>query len=357
VLKHQQIQTILLIGSCSGQTKQRFGAFQRLGYTVDFVHDRPTHQQAGVNERHTFLMRVFHKLGYPLDRVGVNKKAVQQAGQKRYHCVWVEKCLMLRPKTLKAIKRLNPAALLVSYTADDMFARHNQSRYYLGCLSLYDAVVTTKSYNCHAQELPALGARYVIFSQKGYDKKAHAPIAVSEDVREKLGADVGFVGTFEQDRAEKMYYLACQGIKVRIWGNGWRAFKKIHPNLTVEYRPLYDEDYQNAIASTKINLCFLRKLNRDLHTDRSVEIPACGGFMLAERTDEHQALFEEDKEAAYFACDDLDELLAKVNYFLTHDEKRQQIASAGRKRCEQDNYSHEARLTKILCEVLSHGKK
>ena len=166
-----------------------------------------------------------------------------------------------------------------------------------------------------------------------------------------MGADVGFIGTFEKDRADKMLYLAKNGIHVRVWGNEWGSYVGKHPNLQVENKPIYDEDYRKAICATRINLCFLRKLNRDLQTDRTMEIPACGAFMLAERTDEHRVLFEEDKEAVYFDINKPEELLEKVKYYLSHEDERKEIALAGRRRCLKSDYSHEAALKEMLSKI------
>ena len=93
-------------------------------------------------------------------------------------------------------------------------------------------------------------------------------------------------------------------------------------------------------------MCFLRKINRDLQTTRSIEIPACGGFMLAERTEEHQTLFEESKEADFFSTNE--ELLDKIRFYLANPDIRLKIALAGRERCEKSGYSHESTLSKII---------
>ena len=98
-----------------------------------------------------------------------------------------------------------------------------------------------------------------------------------------------------------------------------------------------------------ISLCFLRKMNFDRQTTRSVEIPACGGFMLAERTEEHLSMFKEGKEAAFFSSNI--ELLEKCRYFLNHEEERNLIAKNGFKICRENGYSNIETLRKVLQSI------
>ncbi|NEP54763.1 MAG: glycosyltransferase family 1 protein, partial [Moorea sp. SIO3C2] len=160
------------------------------------------------------------------------------------------------------------------------------------------------------------------------------------------GAKVSFVGTFEKDRAKQLLFLAENGIKVRVWGQYWQDWQSKHPNLLIEGKGVFNEEYIKVLNSTQINLNFLRKANRDEHTSRSLEIPACKAFMLAERTDEHLHLFEEGKEAEFF--DSQRELLNKAKYYLNHGEKRKCIAEAGLNRCITSGYSHQDRVKEML---------
>ena len=92
--------------------------------------------------------------------------------------------------------------------------------------------------------------------------------------------------------------------------------------------PLSDRDYVRCLANARIGLGLLSKYCQDEFTTRSFEIPAAGTMLIAERTEEHQDLFEEGKEAEFFAT--LEELSDKISFYLKNDQARCRIAEKGR---------------------------
>ena len=99
---------------------------------------------------------------------------------------------------------------IISFSVDDMCNPANQSTRYLASLPLFDLHVTTKSYN--VAELEALGAREMLFLDNSFDPAVHRPIELSDEDRARFAADVGFVGVYEEERAELIIRLAEAGI-------------------------------------------------------------------------------------------------------------------------------------------------
>jgi hypothetical protein len=321
-------------------------AMRELGHEVDALGADPLDARG---ERVWFrdpAFRVLRRLGIHPDRGGVNDALSRALSERAYDLLWVSKALALRPEVLAAARERHPDMRVVFHSEDDMFGRHNQSRAFRRSLPLYDVVFTHKSYNARPEELPSLGARRVVTVDKCFDRHLHRPVATDDADRLALGGAVGFVGTYERERADAMLALAKAGVPVRVWGGLWESFTGSHPNLRVERREVRGEDYVRAVCATDVNLGFLRVQNRDLQTDRSVELPACGAFMLAERTDEHARLFEEGAEAEYFA--DTDELIEKTRRYLADPAARRRIGAAGRERCLRDGYSYHDRLGSML---------
>lgn len=340
---------ILFVGDLNeyGRSFQRYRTMKELGHEVLGLSHTPVPFRPGI-DKSSLLERVMWKLAIPPDLTLVNKKIREAVGSRKFDIVWIEKGNTVHPSTLRYVKKMNPGAHLISCSEDDMYAKHNQSLYYRKGLALYDVVFTTKVYNL--TELKLLGAKETALFLDAYDEKTHRPMELTAEEVRRFTCDVGFIGSFERDRAEKMLFLAEHGVVVTVWGNGWGDWARKNPNLIVRNVPLYEDDYAKAINATKINLCFLRKINRDEVTSRSVEIPACGGFMLGERTKRHLEFFEDGKEAVFFGS--REELLGLVRKYLKDDEARKRIAEAGRARCLRGEYSMRAQLEKMFGEVV-----
>ncbi len=73
--------------------------------------------------------------------------------------------------------------------------------------------------------------------------------------------------------------------------------------------------------------------------------------MVAEYTNEHLGLFEEDKEAMFFKNDE--ELLYKVQGLLSSPNQRNAIAENGRQRCLNSGYSNNELATRLIHEINS----
>ena len=350
-----KILVVAPIGGYGGKntSTHRVRALRFLGFAVKVIDSCPEYGGSVWRLYERRLRSLLFRIGLPVslnDLARDNSRLLEMVYRESYSLIWLEQAMAIDAQTLRKVRQRSPSTLVVGFSPDDMFGRHNQSQAFLEALPHYHVFITTKSYN--VSELQSLGCRRVVFVGNGYDPETFKPWPVSDNDLIKFGGDVGFIGTYEPARAEIMLELARRGIRVRIWGGLWEKMKQQHTNLRIEYAPLYGDDFAKACNAFKINLCFLRKLNRDLQTTRSVEIPASGGFMLAERTNEHLDMFEEDREAVFFET--IDELFEKITYYLSHPEKRNLIKAAGLKRCQVSGYDNSSRISVALSKILGN---
>lgn len=338
---------VILVGETmpGSRTPQRVRAFKQLGCSVAWI---PTNKPGRTFEDPpTLAERIRYRLRRPRDEVGTND-ALIRAAVAGCDLVWLENARVVRPATLRAIKQHAPHAPLVWYCEDDMMNPRLGSVWVDRSLPLFDLWVTTKSFNARPEEMPARGVRRVLFIDNSYDPAIHRRLDLSADERQAFGGDVAFVGTYEKPRAASLMRLADSGVSVRVWGNGWGGLAGAHSRLHIEARPVYDDDYARVLNASRINLAFLRKANRDLQTCRTLEIPACGGFMLHERSVEAERLFAPNREAGFFGDDE--ELLAACKSWLADEPRRQAVAAAGWQRAQQ-GHGHADRLRTVLAAL------
>ena len=330
--------SILYVGPLEGTASQRAQTLEDLGHRLVRV-------AGGIPvDRRYQLYRLFRRVGGPRDLHGTNRSIRSSVRPGAFEILWIDKGLDVRRRTLERVREVAPDTMLVHYSPDDYRLLFEESDRFADTIPLYDLVVTTKSYN--VPELREQGARDVLFVDNAFSPDVHKPVPLSEDDRRRYGCDVGFVGFYERERADSMYRVAESGIRVTVRGPGWNRYPRRHENMIVEDRFLDADEYVRVINATKINLAFLRKQARDLQTTRSVEIPACGAFMLAERTSEHLGLFREGEEAEFFDGDE--ELIEKCRRYLADDPQRERVAAAGLERCRRDRYDNAGRLQRVL---------
>jgi len=195
------------------------------------------------------------------------------------------------------------------------------------------------------------GAKNVMKVQTAYEQTIHFPPPEPLPDAER-NREVSFIGTPYDDRADTLTKLSEAGLPVIVSGNPRQWGRALTPEAYAKiFRigELYEKEYREAIWRSKINLSFLTRSNQDEYTHKSFEIAACGGFLLAERSEGHQQKFREDEEAVFFTG--VDELIAKIRRYLPDEAERNRIAAAGRKRAVRDGYHNDHQVELIMERV------
>lgn len=264
--------------------------------------------------------------------------------------VWIEKAVLLRPETIRQARRIVPEAVFVSYQTDNPFGQRSNEiplwRRFVACIPEYDVHFVFRPDEVHTYVVH--GARAVHLTRHQYYPALHSP-RTTADIPLEYRHDVVFIGTAIDRRVASIARLmAEESIRLDVYGGLWNRHL-----LYYRYRDRFhghvDENrYSSLIGGSKICLGYVSASNQDQYTGRSIEIPACGGFFLGERTEAHARLYEEGKEAEFFGSHG--ECVDKIRYYLAHDRRRTEIARAGHRRCTQSAFS----CVEVMNDALRH---
>jgi spore maturation protein CgeB len=218
-------------------------------------------------------------------------------------------------------------------------------------LSEYDCVFFTKRF-WKDDVSTRINLRYSVFLPHGYDPEVHCPWDLDSKDISHYAHDVSVIATYTSHKQEVLNELVSvlPHIDLRIWGNQWERCTSPILKRFIAGAPLVGSSYAKALKAIRINLAIMSGIvagssQGDESTTRTYEIPACGGFMLHERSEEVLELFEEGKEVVCFSS--TEELAKKIEYYLAHPNERRAIAHAGRARCVPA-YSYDNRMMEIV---------
>ncbi|MHB8383758.1 MAG: CgeB family protein [Candidatus Binataceae bacterium] len=295
-------------------------------------------------------------VGRPGGYHALNTALLAEAVRLRPDLVLIGKGAYFAPHTLAAV-RAATGALMINWATDDPFNSGSSTRDLVDSIPLYDLYVCTK--RAILDDVRSAGCGDARYLQFGYKPQIHFPEPpVTPEEHLRFDSDSMFIGGGDADRAPFFETLIRElpGLHLGLWGGYWDRYA----TLKRYWRgSATGRDFRLAVGGAKICINLVRRANRDDHVMRSFELPACGGFMLAERTDAHRELFVEDREAAFFSTPD--ELAVKVRQWLTREAQRRAIATAGHRKISGGLNTYATRLEVILAAAeklrVCHGDR
>jgi spore maturation protein CgeB len=331
--------------------RQRFEAFRRQPGIVAVA----SQVEAGPGSNSSLVARARWKLQWPPDS-GENAQLLRHVADERPDVVFVDNSPVISRATLRQLRKLCDP-VLVYYSPDDMTAPHNLSWPMRLSFREWDVIFTTKSFNI--EELSERGVKNPVLVGNAFDAAVHRPMTCEEVGEDYERYDLVFIGTVEDERLRSIVKLADAGFTVAVYGNPmsrrgetWQGLR--HPRILAG-PAVYGAEYTRRMHHGRVALGFLRKMNRDLITTRSIEIPAMGRPMVAESTPEHDACFIAGLEYVGFRNDR--ELIQAVSNLIQDRDLRLSIASRGYRRCLSSPYSTDHRAQEMIDSILRVGSR
>ena len=245
--------------------------------------------------------------------------------------------IALAPDFLINIKKSFDSCPIFWYLTDPL---PTQSPSFIKSVPFYDCIFTFSRFQVAV--ISWFGGRQVVYLPFGYDPRIHKPTETTESERHFYGSDIAYLGTWQP--YIELWANELTPYHLKVWGDQWYKSKGYPALLECwqgEGRGLYDE-FAKVVNSSKIIFNVVRFHNGNSHSMKTFEIPACGGFMLTNRTDEQLSFFSEDQCAVYFSSKEV--LQDKLHYYLSHDEARTRIARAAYQATKQHSYRERAKI-------------
>ncbi|MCT0230727.1 glycosyltransferase [Synechococcus sp. CS-1324] len=271
--------------------------------------------------------------------------------QARPDLVYVIGGELLGPQAVLWLKQRFSVPILL-FNNDDPTGPRDWKRFISlrAALPFYDFCVCVREQNL--LEWIAFGAQRVFRVLTSYDEVVHAPPKPVDDADTSESDSILFIGTLipGEHRDTFLLKLKQSGLPIHLMGNRWqRSPHWSELRMCHMGNGILNTAYASALAKASICLGFLSHGNRDLLTRRSVEVPFAGSLLCAERTSEHQLLYEEGYEAIFW--DTVEECGLLCCDLLTHPMKREVMRQAGSSRVRELGVGNEDISRSILNSI------
>ncbi|MDB4414891.1 glycosyltransferase [bacterium] len=274
----------------------------------------------------------------------VNKSLCEEVKTIRPDVIFIIKGASIFPESLETLKHQFSQAIFICFNPDDPFNLASSNSDILQSIKFYDHYfIWTKRLIKPILESGAKQAHYIPFAS---DTSLIYPNLKDTS----LSFDLTFIGNGDSERQRWVDNIVDHLekrndiIKFSVFGKNWKKYKSL--NLNGMRNGI---DYLKCIGESKINVNFLRKQNKGSTNMRTFEIPAAGGFLMHEYSEEAMEIFKPDKEVVYFSS--TEELIDKSSFYLKNVKLRKQIISSGYKKATALESTYLDRVRTILKRI------
>jgi hypothetical protein len=341
----RQVESVLIVSSAFGEIYEPswLTALRDLGIRADLFDTHsyiPPNLAGKLEERYLFGPDIGKVNRMVVDRVREARPDVALFYQGHHY-------------TAETIAEVAEMTFAAGSHCDDPFRMHDRRlyRHLKRAMPAYDGYHVNR--HCNVAEAGQFGVNRVRILMMYYIPCMHYPCRLTSPEQRTWGSDIVFAGHMEPDlRVECLSRVVRAGLKCRILGGNAEWKSALPRDVYRAVMPIFyarGGDYRRALCASKIGACFFSKWNRDQYTNRSWEIPACGVFLLSERTPAMQEFYREGKEAEFF--EGPDEFMDKVLFYMRNDAVRQRIAAAGYARVIPSGNDIYSRMRQWLSDV------
>lgn len=308
-------------------------AILELGHELIVFDDRQHIIPGRIRKRINFLHR------YDL-RV-INKNLLSAVDLSKPDLVIVAGGHRIEPETIKAVKTKNIVTVLWTIDAPLNFEPIIKAApfyNYIFCQGTEAVDLLTDSGIKGARWLPV-----------GCSLQFHQNNKVTADKKKKFAFDVVFVGSYYPVRKELFEELTQ--FNIGIWGPGWENIEgPLRLRNAIKGAMLRSAEWLQVYNSSRIVLAPHYQDPNGIITvnqasPRMFEALACGAFVIADRQKDVLALFRDKEHLVYYK--DRRDIKEKIQYYLTHPNKRKRIALNGN-RYVIENHTFTNRIQEML---------
>ena len=193
------------------------------------------------------------------------------------------------------------------------------------------------------------------------DPDFHKPAILSNEEMKIYGCDISFVGSYTSRcyPNRRMMLESLTDFNLGVWGPGWENLPDSSPlKRCVRGGHVRTEEWVKIYSASKMVLCIhyqspygMPKTHKA--TTKVFEILACRALLVVDAQKDITTMFKSGEHLVIYK--DIEDLRAKVSYYLKNDAERKRIAGNGRREVlEKHTYRHRV---KAILDIVGLGER